>query len=196
MLKKDLSLTYYINRIFHSKIFSKSIPDKFLDEIDQKVIQITFKDTTFSIIIHIDNNNITVLDASENIDAEIIVSPIVFIMFILSKGSDKFSSDIIINGDIDTANKFNNFLSSSNKLREVTSHILGKKNAIRMENLFEEIKSSLSEIIDNSNKDIIDTLTDDLNIIPTELEVNQYLDDVDDLKSRTDQLYKKYKDAK
>ena len=123
MLKEDLTLTYYINKIFHSKIFSKSIPDKFLDEIDQKVIKITFKDSAFSITIHIDNNNITVLDSARNIDAEIIVSPIVFVMFILSKGSDKFSSEIIINGDIDTANKFNNFLSSSNKLREVTSHI-------------------------------------------------------------------------
>jgi len=136
MLKEDLTLTYYINKIFHSKIFSKSIPDKFLDEIDQKVIKITFKDSAFSITIHIDNNNITVLDSARNIDAEIIVSPIVFVMFILSKGSDKFSSEIIINGDIDTANKFNNFLSSSNKLREVTSHILGKKNSIRIENLF------------------------------------------------------------
>ena len=27
-------------------------------------------------------------------------------MFILTKGSDKFSSKIVINGDIDTANKF------------------------------------------------------------------------------------------
>ena len=195
MLKEDLTLTYYINKIFHSKIFSKSIPDKFLDEIDQKVIKITFKDTAFSITIHIDNN-ITVIDSTGNIDAEIIVSPVVFIMFILSKGSDKFSSKIVINGDIDTANKFNNFLSSSNKLREVTSHILGKKNSIRIENLFHEIKSTLSEFFDNSNKDIVDTLTDDLNIIPTELEINQYLDDVDDLKSRTDQLYKKYKDVK
>ena len=108
MLKEDLTLTYYINKIFASKIFSKSIPDKFLDEIDQKVIKITFKDTTFSIIIHIDNNNITVLDSAKNIDAEIIVRPIIFIMFILSKGSDKFSSEIIINGDLHFF--FNNFL--------------------------------------------------------------------------------------
>ena len=114
-------------------------PSEKEDEI-QKDIKITFKDSAFSITINIDNNNITVLDSARNIDAEIIVSPIVFVMFILSKGSDKFSSEIIINGDIDTANKFNNFLSSSNKLREVTSHILGKKNTIRMENLFNEIK--------------------------------------------------------
>ena len=62
--------------------------------------------------------------------------------------------------------------------------------------LFNEIKSTLSEFFDNSNKDLVDTLTDDLNIIPTQPEINQYLDDVDDLKSRTDQLYKKYKDVK
>ena len=196
MLKEDLSLAYYINKIFHSDIFSKSIPDKFLDDIDKKIIKLTFKDTAFSLVIYIHDNNITILDNDKDVDAELIISPIVFIMFILTKGSDKFSSKIVINGDIDTANKFNNFLSSSNKFREVTSHILGKKNSIRIENLFHEIKSTLSEFFDNSNKDIVDTLTDDLNIIPTELEINQYLDDVDDLKSRTDQLYKKYKDVK
>ena len=43
---------------------------------------------------------------------------------------------------------------------------------------------------------LVDTLIDDLNILPSEKEINKYLDDVDDLKSRTDQLYKKYKNVK
>ena len=196
MLKEDITLSAYINKIFRSEIFSKSIPDKFLDEIDQKIVKITFKKTSFSIIIHIKDNNIAILDKAKDIDAEIIVSPMVFILFILTKGSDKFSRQIVINGDIDTANKFNNFLSNSNKIREVTSHILGRKNARKLESIFTEIRSSLSEFFDNSNKDLVDTLIDDLNILPTKVEINQYLDDVDDLKSRTDKLYKKYKNVK
>jgi ubiquinone biosynthesis protein UbiJ len=31
-----------------------------------------------------------------------------------------------------------------------------------------------------------------MNVIPTKHDVNKFLDDVDDLKSRTDKLYKKY----
>tara|TARA_X000000368_G_C22929360_1_gene666852 strand:- start:417 stop:1007 length:591 start_codon:yes stop_codon:yes gene_type:complete len=196
MLKEDLSLAYYINKIFHSDIFSKSIPDKFLDDIDKKIIKLTFKDTAFSLVIYIHDNNITILDNDKDVDAELIISPIVFIMFILTKGSDKFSSKIVINGDIDTANKFNNFLSNSNKLREVTNHILGEKNAMRLEHTFIDIKSALTEFINDSNSDLVDTLIDDLNILPSEKEINKYLDDVDDLKSRTDQLYKKYKNVK
>lgn len=196
MLKEDLSLAYYINKIFHSDIFSKSIPDKFLDDIDKKIIKLTFKDTAFSLVIYIHDNNITILDNDKDVDAELIISPIVFIMFILTKGSDKFSSKIVINGDIDTANKFNNFLSNSNKAREVTNHILGEKNAMRLEHTFIDIKSALTEFINDSNSDLVDTLIDDLNILPSEKEINKYLDDVDDLKSRTDQLYKKYKNVK
>ena len=196
MLKEDLTLTYYINKIFHSDIFSKSIPDKFLDDIDKKIIKLTFKDTAFSLVIYIHDNNIKILDNDKDVDAELIISPIVFIMFILTKGSDKFSSKIVINGDIDTANKFNNFLSNSNKLREVTNHILGEKNAMRLEHTFIDIKSALTEFINDSNSDLVDTLIDDLNILPSEKEINKYLDDVDDLKSRTDQLYKKYKNVK
>ena len=46
-----------------------------------------------------------------------------------------------------------------------------------------------------SSKDVIDLLTDDLNFITSKTDINQYLDDVDDLKSRTDKLYQKYKDV-
>ena len=117
------------------------------------------------------------------------------ILFILSKGSDKFSSKIIINGDIETANKFNKFLSSSEKIKEIVIHLLGEDRASQLEDKSEKLMTFFKDSFKKSSKDVIDLLTDDLNFITSKTDINQYLDDVDDLKSRTDKLYQKYKDV-
>ena len=125
-----------------------------------------------------------------------ITTPATLILFILSKGSDKFSSKIIINGDIDTANKFNKFLSSSEKIKEVLIHLIGKDKTKNIENSIRSFSSFFNDIFSSSTSDIVDFLTDDLTVLPSKSDVNQFLDEVDSLKSRTDKLYQKYKDAK
>ena len=117
------------------------------------------------------------------------------ILFILSKGSDKFSSKIIINGDIETANKFNKFLGSSEKVKEIVIHLLGEDRATELEDKSERLINFFKDIIKKSSKDMVDLLTDDLSFITSKADINKYLDDVDDLKSRTDKLYQKYKDV-
>ena len=58
------------------------------------------------------------------------------------------------------------------------------------------VSSFFKETFLSSSKDVIDLLTDDLSIIPSKADIDEYLDEVDSLKSRTDKLYQKYKDAK
>ena len=41
----------------------------------------------------------------------------------------------------------------------------------------------------------MDLLVDDINVIPTKNDINKFLDDVDDLKSRADKLYQEHKDV-
>ena len=65
-----------------------------------------------------------------------------------------------------------------------------------MEEKINKASSFFKEIFLSSSKDIIDLFTDDLSVIPSKSDVDQYLDEVDSLKSRTDKLYQKYKDAK
>ena len=55
--------------------------------------------------------------------------------------------------------------------------------------------SSFQNFFQGTTGDIIDLLIDDVKVIPTKSDINKFLDDVDDLKSRTDQLYKEYKDV-
>ena len=196
MLKNKSSAIKYINKVLQSDVFNKSIPDNFLSEINNKKIKINLKDINYSTILHISDNTIIILDEEGNFDVELITTPATLALFILSKGSDKFSSKIIINGDIDTANKFNNFLSSSEKIKEILIHLIGKEKTKDIEKGIISITAFFNDIFYSSTSDLVDFLTDDLTVLPTKSDVNQFLDEVDSLKSRTDKLYQKYKDVK
>ena len=196
MLKRKLTFIEYFNKILSSDLFNRSIPNGFFEDVDNKKIKINLKDIDYIITVLIKDNSLSLLDDDEDFDVELVTTPATLILFILSKGSDKFSSNIIINGDIETANKFNKFLSSSDKLKEIIIHLIGENKTNIMEEKFNKASSFFKEIFLSSSKDIIDLFTDDLSIIPSKSDVDQYLDEVDSLKSRTDKLYQKYKDAK
>ena len=196
MLKNKSSAIKYINKVLQSDVFNKSIPDNFLSEINNKKIKINLKDINYSTILHISDNTIIILDEEGNFDVELITTPATLALFILSKGSDKFSSKIIINGDIDTANKFNNFLSSSEKIKEILIHLIGKEKTKDIENGIKSVTAFFNDIFSSSTSDLVDFLTDDLTVLPSKSDVNQFLDEVDSLKSRTDKLYQKYNDVK
>ena len=196
MLKRKLTFIEYFNKILSSDLFNRSIPNGFFEDVDNKKIKINLKDIDYIITVLIKDNSLSLLDDDDDFDVELVTTPATLILFILSKGSDKFSSNIIINGDIETANKFNKFLSSSDKLKEIIIHLIGENKTNIMEEKFNKASSFFKEIFLSSSKDIIDLFTDDLSIIPSKSDVDQYLDEVDSLKSRTDKLYQKYKDAK
>ncbi len=196
MLKRKLTFIEYFNKILSSDLFNRSIPNGFFEDVDNKKIKINLKDIDYIITVLIKDNSLSLLDDDEDFDVEFVTTPATLILFILSKGSDKFSSNIIINGDIETANKFNKFLSSSDKLKEIIIHLIGENKTNIMEEKINKASSFFKEVFLSSSKDIIDLFTDDLSVIPSKSDVDQYLDEVDSLKSRTDKLYQKYKDAK
>ena len=130
-----------MNKILDSEAFNKSIPKDFLDELNNRVIKITIKDISYSLAIKFENNTINLIESSENHDVELVAASFTFIMFILSRGSDSFSSKIKINGDIDTANRFNSFVSNSEKLRDITKHIIGDDKAEYLESMVGNIST-------------------------------------------------------
>ena len=195
MLKKDLSIIFYINKLFQSKVFINSIPEKFFDDIDGKIVKINLKNLSYNMMIKIHDNAFQLIDDEDKFDVELIASPITFAMFVLTKGSDQFSSKISINGDIDTANKFNQFISSSEKLRELANHILGENISNTLEEKLSNATSSFQSLFQETSSDIVDLLVEDINVIPTKNDITKFLDDVDDLKSRADKLYQEHKDV-
>ena len=191
-MKKDLSFSYYLNKVFQSEIFNSFIPDKFLNEIKNKTIKIKFKNIKLEIILRIEQNNIFVLEECKNFDVELIASPIDFIMFVLTRGSDKFSSKIKINGDIDTANKFNKFICNSDKFREILVNAIGDNNTEKLKILADSIHTTFDDIFLSPESDLYNFIVNDLNLLPSKNDINNYLNEVDNLRSRTESLLKKY----
>ena len=87
-------------------------------------------------------------------------------------------------------------MSSSEKIKEILIHLIGKEKTKDIENGIKSVTAFFNDIFSSSTSDLVDFLTDDLTVLPSKSDVNQFLDEVDSLKSRTDKLYQKYKDVK
>ena len=114
-----------LNKFFMSEKFVSSMPNDLLEDINNKKIKIIIVDVQQDVCIKIDENRIVLLEKLDDVDVEISSSFINFLFFILSKGSDTYSSKINISGDIETANKFNEILSKSSEVRELISNYIG-----------------------------------------------------------------------
>ena len=182
-----------LNKFFLSEKFTSSMPNGLLEDINNKKIKINIVDIQQDVCIKIDENRIVLLEKLDDIDVEISSSFINFLFFILSKGSDTYSSKINISGDIETANKFNEILSKSSELRELIANYIGGENFAKIESVFSNVTSKLSDLVGDKQKDIKDYLIHDLEVLPSKKEIENFLDEVDEVKSRTEKLMKKIK---
>ena len=182
-----------LNKFLASEKFISSTPKNFLGDIDGKKIKINITDIEKEVFISIEGKKIILIESLNTFDVEISSSIINFAFFILSRGSDTYSSKIKISGDVDTANKFNEILSKSSELRELVSNYIGGENFAKIESIFSNLSSKFSEFMGNKQKDIRDYLIHDLEILPSKNEVEKFLDDVDEVRSRTEILMKKIK---
>ena len=191
MIKEEAIKT--LNKFLASEKFISSTPKNFLGDIYGKKIKINITDIEKEVFISIEGKKIILIGSLNTFDVEISSSIINFAFFILSRGSDTYSSKIKISGDVDTANKFNEILSKSSELRELVSNYIGGENFAKIESIFSNLSSKFSEFMGNKQKDIRDYLIHDLEILPSKNEVEKFLDDVDEVRSRTEILMKKIK---
>ena len=182
-----------LNKFFISEKFISSMPSDLLKDINNKKIKINIDDIQQDVCIKIDEKRIVLVEKLDVVDVEISSSFINFLFFILSKGSDTYSSKINISGDIETANKFNEILSKSSELRELISNYIGGENFAKIESVFSNVTSTISDLVGDKQKDIKDYLIHDLEVLPSKREIEKFLDEVDEVKSRTEKLMKKIK---
>lgn len=191
MIKEEAIKTF--NKFLASEKFILSMPKNFLEDINGKKIKINITDIEQCVFVSIEGKKIILIEKLNKVDVEISSSLINFAFFLLSRGSDTYSSKINISGDIETANKFNEILSKSSELRELVSNYIGGENFARIESIFSNVSSKLSKFMENKQKDMRDYLIHDLRILPSKSEVEKFLDEVDEVKSRTEKLIKKIK---
>ena len=192
-MKKERSALSIINRFLSSEKILESIPDSLFTDLADKIIKLRIDDISYDIYLELGQNSITLSESSEEFDVEIKSSLANYLLFIISRGSSSYSSKIIINGDVDTASKFNSILSDSENVKTIIAKLIGKKKFIFLEKMYGLVSDNIGILSSDMENSIRDYIVFDLDLVPTKDEINNYLNEVDDLNSRTEKLLQKFK---
>ena len=192
-MKKESTTLSIINRFLSSEKILKSIPDSLFTDLAEKIIKLRIDDISYDIYLELSENSITLSESSEEFDVEIKSSLANYLLFIISRGSSSYSSKIIINGDVDTASKFNSILSDSENIKSIIAKLVGKKKFIFLEKMYGLVSDNIGILSSDMENSIRDYIVFDLDLVPTKEEINNYLNEVDDLNSRTEKLLQKFK---
>ena len=192
-MKKERSALSIINRFLSSEKILKSIPDSLFTDLADKIIKLRIDDISYDIYLELGENSIALSESSEEFDVEIKSSLANYLLFIISRGSSSYSSKIIINGDVDTASKFNSILSDSENVKTIIAKLIGKKKFIFLEKMYGLVSDNIGILSSDMENSIRDYIVFDLDLVPTKAEINHYLNEVDDLNSRTEKLLQKFK---
>mgnify|MGYP001471346200 FL=1 len=180
-----------LNEYLSLEISKKLYKDFVKDKLSSKVVKITITDTPFEVFLNFSNEEISISLDSDKMDVEISGSFMSFIFYATSGGSDLFSSKITISGDVESANALNSFFKESDIIRVILVELVGQKSASSIFSFLDPMKIKLDESNKTYNEALSNFLKYDINLIPTKKEINDYIDQVDDIKSRTDKLLKK-----
>ena len=193
-MKKESTTLSIINRFLSSEKILKSIPDSLFTDLAEKIIKLRIDDISYDIYLELSENSITLSESSEEFDVEIKSSLANYLLFIISRGSSSYSSKIIINGDVDTASKFNSILSDSENIKSIIAKLVGEKKFIFLEKMYGLVSDNIGILSSDMENSIRDYIVFDLDLVPTKDEMNNYLNEVDDLNSRTEKLLQKFKE--
>ena len=192
-MKKERSALSIINRFLSSEKILESIPDSLFTDLADKIIKLRIDDISYDIYLELGENSIALSESSEEFDVEIKSSLANYLLFIISRGSSSYSSKIIINGDVDTASKFNSILSDSENVKSIMAKLVGEKKFIFLEKMYGLVSDNIGILSSDMENSIRDYIVFDLDLVPTKDEINNYLNEVDDLNSRTEKLLQKIK---
>ena len=192
-MKKESTTLSIINRFLSSEKILRSIPDSLFTDLAEKIIKLRIDDISYDIYLELSENSITLSESSDEFDVEIKSSLANYLLFIISRGSSSYSSKIIINGDVDTASKFNSILSDSENIKSIIAKLVGEKKFIFLEKMYGLVSDNIAILSSDMENSIRDYIVFDLDLVPTKDEINNYLNEVDDLNSRTEKLLQKFK---
>ena len=182
-----------INEVLSSGLSIKLYKELIHKDLTTKIIKLSIEDISFELLINFEEEKISILTDADHVDVEISGTLSSFIFYSSTGGSDLFSSKITITGDIESANALNSFFKESNLLRIIIIELIGQKPTSTIFSIFDPLKNKLKESNKRNNESLSNFLKYDINLIPTKQEINDYLDQVDEIKTRTEKLVKKMK---
>ena len=182
-----------INTVLQTESLKNIYNNYFKDKLHDKVVKISIVDITLEIFIKFADENMTLsLDENQQ-DVEISGTLSSFIFYSANGGNELFSSKINISGDVETANSLNNLFKETDLLRGIIMEVIGQKASSSLFSILDPIKMKMDKSSENNKNALSDFLKYDINLVPTRDDINKYIDDVDEIKSRTEKLLSKIK---
>ena len=87
----------------------------------------------------------------------------------------------------------NNLLQESDIVRDIIVEIIGQKSASSLFSILDPIKDMMDKSNERNNAALSDFLKFDIEMVPSKRDINDYIDAVDDVKTRTDKLLSRFK---
>ena len=187
------ALVEKINTILQSDSLKNIYSNYFKKKLHNKVVKICVDDIKLNLFIIFQDNNMEISIDEIQQDVEISGTLSSFIFYSAIGGSDLYSSKINISGDVETANSLNNLFKETDILRGIIMEIIGQKASSSLFSILDPIKDKMSKSSERNKNAFSDFLKYDVSLVPTTEDINKYIDDVDDIKSRTDKLLNKIK---
>lgn len=182
-----------LNKVLNSEFSNRIYKDHIKEKLNSKIIKLNVEDFSFEILLNFENEKMSILENSNHVDVEISGTLTSFIFYTSSGASDLFSSKITISGDVESANILNTFLKESDLLRVIIVELIGQRPSSALFSIIDPLKNKLKKSSKDNNESLSNFLKYDVDLVPTKQEIDDYIDQVDDIKSRTEKLVKKLK---
>ena len=182
-----------INKLLERQTFKTIYNDFFKDKLGNKTIKLFISDIGKEFYILFQNDSIRISDENNDEDVSISGTALSLLFYSASGKSELFASKIKISGDVETANALNSLLQESDVLRDIIVEIVGQKAASTLFSILDPIKDKMDKSRETNNTALSDFLKFDINMVPSKEDINNYIDAVDDIKTRTDKLLSRFK---
>ena len=182
-----------INNILQTDSLKNIYSNYFKDKLHDKVVKISIVDITLELYIKFKDENMTLSIDENQQDVEISGTLSSFIFYSAVGGNELYSSKINISGDVETANSLNSLFKETDLLRGIIMEVIGQKASSSLFSVLDPIKEKMDKSSEKNKSALSDFLKYDISLVPTKDDINKYIDDVDEIKSRTEKLISKIK---
>jgi ubiquinone biosynthesis protein UbiJ len=182
-----------INNILQTDSLKNVYNNYFKDKLCGKVVKISIVDIALKLYIKFKDENMTLSIDDNQQDVEISGTLSSFIFYSVVRGNELYSSKINISGDVETANSLNNLFKETDLLRGIIMEVIGQKASSSLFSVLDPIKEKFDKSTEKNKSALSEFLKYDINLVPTKDEINKYIDEVDEIKSRTEKLISKMK---
>ena len=184
-----------INKFLEVAIEHSNLDKKEFSTLNGKIISIILSNTSTVIYISLYESNIKILEDKE-VEPDLILegSPIAFLNYLNNIGE---SHSIKISGNASLAEKFSQIVSKINiDWEQIISEYTNDEFAFYSSKFMNFFKSKTIEIEESLLRNSKEYFRDETDILPSKEDINDYIEDVDDLKNKIEVIEVKFNKIK